>query len=254
MKRSNKTPRAKRLYADHVILAFAFVFLCLFAVTETRNLILEHGIHKSSVFRALLLCVICALFYLGAILREGRTHSDRPLRATMILFFLLYVYLLVNLTLLDKSLGRGTISATTDDAARRAVYLERYVNLRPFESIWQVYVKGFMNGYVNTYYTLLNLIGNICALMPLALFLPYFWRKQRKRYVFLGTMLVTVLCIEGLQLLFMVGSCDVDDLILNVGGAYLMYAILRLSPMQRLTEALVKRNIFEKNQGNTAQF
>ncbi len=247
MKKTQQKLRAKRLYADHIILAAAFLFLCLFAVTEIRNLILEHGIHKSSVFRVLLLGVICALFYLGAVLREGRTHDDRIFHRAMILFFLLYVYLLINLTLLDKSLGRGTISAPIDDAARRAAYLERYVNLRPFESIWQVYIKGFVNGYVNTYYTLLNLIGNICALMPLALFLPYFWRAQRRWYVFLPTMLVLVACIEGLQLLFMVGSCDVDDLILNVGGAFLMYTLLRLSLMQRLTERLIKRNIFQKS-------
>ncbi len=242
MKKPKKLHRRK-LYADHIIFAFAFLFLCLFAVTETRNLILDHGIHKSSVFRALLLGVICALFYLGALLREGRTHDDRIFPRAMLFFFLLYVYLLINLTLLDKSLGRGTISGTLDNAARRAAYLERYVNLRPFESIWQVYIKGFVNGYVNTYYTLLNLIGNICALMPLALFLPYFWHAQRRWYVFLPTMLVSVACIEGLQLLFMVGSCDVDDLILNVGGAILAYVLLRLSPMQRLTERLVKRNI-----------
>lgn len=245
MKKQQKR-RVGRLYADHIVLAFAFVFLCLFAVTETRNLLLEHGIRKSSVFRALLLGVICALFYLGAVLREGRTHDDRIFRRAMLLFFVLYVYLLINLTLLDKSLGRGTISHTIDTAARRAAYLERYVNLRPFESIWQVYIKGFVNGYVNTYYTLLNLIGNVCALMPLALFLPYFWRAQRRWYIFLPTMMVSVACIEGLQFLFMVGSCDVDDLILNVGGAFLTYTLLRLSPMQRLTERLFKRNIFCK--------
>ena len=44
----------------------------------------------------------------------------------------------------------------------------------------------------------------------------------------------------------MVGSCDVDDLILNVGGAFLMYTLLRLSLMQRLTERLIKQNIFYK--------
>lgn len=234
----------KGLYADRVILAFALAFLALFTVTETYNLILEHGIHKSSVFRALLLGVICALFYLAAILRELRTGSDRWLHGTMILFFILYAYLLVNLTLLDKSLGRADTALTA--SASREVYLSRYVNLCPFESIWNVYVRGFVNGYVNTYYTLLNLLGNICVLMPLALFLPYFWRAQRRWYVFLGTATLTVLSIEGLQLLFMVGSCDVDDLILNVGGAFLLYMLLRLSPMRRLTEKLVKRDIFQK--------
>ena len=233
MKKSSKN-RKKQLHADHVVFFAAVLFLLLFVVTEALNLTLDQGIHKSSVFRALLLGVICALFYLGAVLRAQRTHDDRVFHRAMILFFLLYIYLLINLTLLDRSLGRGAGSALSNIAQREA-YLERFVNLRPFESIWQIYVKGFVNGYVNTYYTLLNLLGNICALMPLSLFLPYFWRTQRRWYVFSATMLLTVVCIESLQFCFMVGSCDVDDLILNVGGALLLYLLLRIPPLQRLT-------------------
>ena len=225
-------------HADFWILLCASLFLFVFACTEVQNLLLDGGIRHSAVYRAVLLLLICALFYCGTYLYAERTGNKQSLRRLMLLFFALYLYLLVNLTLLDRSLGRGTHTANVTSREKRAYYLERFVNFVPFQSIWEVYIQGFLHGYVNSYYMLLNLLGNLSALTPFAFFLPYFFKAQRKWYVFLPTMLVTVSLIEALQLLFMVGSCDVDDLILNVGGAFLMFLLLRVPIMQRLTEKL----------------
>lgn len=225
-------------YADFWILVCASLFLLAFACTEVQNLLLDGGIRHSAVYRAVLLVLICALFYCGTHLYAQRTENKQSLSRLMILFFLLYLYLLVNLTLLDNSLGRGAHTANVTSREKRAYYLERFVNFIPFQSIWEVYIQGFIHGYVNGYYMLLNLLGNVCALMPLSFFLPYFFKAQRKWYLFLPTMLVTVSLIEALQLLFMVGSCDVDDLILNVSGAFLMFLILRIPVMQKWTNKL----------------
>lgn len=225
-------------HADFWILLCASLFLLVFACTEVQNLLLDGGIRHSAVYRAVLLLLICALFYCGTYLYAERTGNKQSLCRLMLFFFLLYLYLLVNLTLLDRSLGRGTHTANVTSREKRSYYLERFVNFIPFQSIWEVYIQGFLHGYVNGYYMLLNLLGNVCALMPLSFFLPYFFKAQRKWYVFLPTMLVTVSLIEAMQFLFMVGSCDVDDLILNVGGAFLMFLLLRVPIMQRLTEKL----------------
>ena len=225
-------------HADFWILLCASLFLFVFACTEVQNLLLDGGIRHSAVYRAVLLLLICALFYCGTYLYAERTGNKQSLRRLMLLFFALYLYLLVNLTLLDRSLGRGTHTANVTSREKRAYYLERFVNFVPFQSIWEVYIQGFLHGYVNSYYMLLNLLGNLSALTPFAFFLPYFFKTQRKWYVFLPTMLVTVSLIEALQLLFMVGSCDVDDLILNVGGAFLMFWLLRIPPIQRTAQKL----------------
>ena len=193
-------------HADFWILLCASLFLFVFACTEVQNLLLDGGIRHSAVYRAVLLLLICALFYCGTYLYAERTGNKQSLRRLMLLFFLLYLYLLVNLTLLDRSLGRGTHTANVTSREKRAYYLERFVNFVPFQSIWEVYIQGFLHGYVNSYYMLLNLLGNLSALTPFAFFLPYFFKAQRKWYVFLPTMLVTVSLIEALQLLFMVGS------------------------------------------------
>ena len=225
-------------HADFWILLCASLFLFVFACTEVQNLLLDGGIRHSAVYRAVLLLLICALFYCGTYLYAERTGNKQSLCRLMLLFFALYLYLLVNLTLLDRSLGRGTHTANVTSREKRAYYLERFVNFVPFQSIWEVYIQGFLHGYVNSYYMLLNLLGNLSALTPFAFFLPYFFKAQRKWYVFLPTMLVTVSLIEAMQFLFMVGSCDVDDLILNVGGAFLMFWLLRIPPIQRTAQKL----------------
>ena len=123
--------------------------------------------------------------------------------------------------------GRRSMELTREE------YMETCVNFQPFHTVYHIYIKGYVNGYVSARYTLLNLQGNLIAFMPFAFFLPCFFPKQRHWYLFLPTILLTVCAVEGMQLLLMVGSCDVDDLILNVGGAFLLFWILKIPPLAR---------------------
>ena len=43
-----------------------------------------------------------------------------------------------------------------------------------------------------------------------------------------------ILCVELLQLATMLGSCDIDDLILNVIGASLGFFLWKHTPLHRL--------------------
>lgn len=221
--------------ADLWILIVAAILLALFALHEMT----AHTANRP-LTRALLLVVICLLFYAGGYLLAERTGNQRILKGFFLLFFFLYLYLLLSFTLLDPSMGRGDNSVYDQIEQTRKAYVSRFVNLVPLRSIYHVYIKGFLGGYVNAYYTLLNLLGNIFALMPLAFFLPYFFPAQKKWYLFLPTVLLTVILIEALQYLFMIGSCDIDDLILNAGGAFLFFLFLKLPFMIKLLDRLTK--------------
>lgn len=222
-------------HADIRILFAAFLLLLLFAMGETV------GYTRSEpLFRMLLVLCICSLFYLGGLLYHKRTGDAALMRVLFLLFFLLYLYLLLSFTLLDPNMGRGNDSVYDSVGSKRTAYIESFVNLIPFDSI-TLYVRGYLNGYVGLYYTAINLLGNTCAFMPLSFFLPLFFEKQKKWYLFFATLLSAVLMIELLQFAFMIGSCDVDDVILNVGGASLVYLILRLPPLQRLIRTLTKQ-------------
>lgn len=222
--------------ADTWLFLAAAVLFLLFLVAEILHHTSETPNHLSAFLRVFATLPIIALLYWGATVQCRRTASSRALTAVTWVAFGLYLYLVVNFTLLDAALGRWSASVYAKTGDRRSYYMEHFVNLRPLYSIWNVYIRGFINGYVHAYYVVLNLLGNLGVFMPLAFFLPFFFRAQRRRCVFIGTMLLSVVAVESLQLLLMVGSCDVDDLILNAGGAMIAYFVLRIPFFKRLTD------------------
>ncbi len=225
----------KKCRAEHILLALAALLLLLFALAELGYHVGGFFSHAAILWRTAVLCGICSLFLLGARMAVKRTEKAAYMRHTLLLCFFLYLYLILTFTLTDASLGRGRFEGYANG---RAYYMEHYVNAVPLRSIYTVYIRGFINGYVNSFYMLLNLLGNLCAFMPFAFFLPLLWRPMRRWYLFFPVLLGVVALIELLQLLLMVGSCDIDDLILNAGGAMPFYALLRLSPVKRLVSRL----------------
>lgn len=95
-------------------------------------------------------------------------------------------------------------------------------NLKPFTEI-----KRYLNyiqelGY---FYVILNLAGNVICFMPLGFVLPVLsnrkWGIFRITFVsFLASVLV-----ELIQLVSKLGSCDVDDIIMNTCGGLLGYIL-----------------------------
>ena len=69
--------------------------------------------------------------------------------------------------------------------------------------------------------------------MPLPFFTVCLFKKIDKWYTVFAVTLVSVLLIELLQLLLLTGASDIDDVILNVSGAMLFYALLRIPPVSR---------------------
>ncbi len=68
-----------------------------------------------------------------------------------------------------------------------------------------------------------NLVGNVVMFIPLGIFLPQIWVKLRGFFKVLALTALIVIVVEGLQYLTALGSCDIDDIILNIPGAMLGY-------------------------------
>ena len=83
-----------------------------------------------------------------------------------------------------------------------------------------------------------NLFGNIMLFMPMAVFLPCLFRPMQKLWLFALTMLLLLVAIEALQLLLACGSCDVDDVLLNLLGTLSVFGILKVPALQRLLKKL----------------
>ncbi len=225
--------------ADRTVLGLGILLLLGYVTVEI--LIRFTQSYVNPLLRSAALVLICLIFYCGGRLRLQRTGDRATLRRLFFLFFILYLYLLLSFTLTDATMGRTGDFLFNNVSFRdeRAHYMKWFVNFVPFRSIYALYIRGLIHGYVSVYYVVLNFLGNLCLCMPLAFFLPLLCKHQRRWYFFLPTILFSVALIESLQLLFMVGSCDVDDFILNSVGAIGVYFLLRLPPIKRLLNKLL---------------
>ena len=75
---------------------------------------------------------------------------------------------------------------------------------------------------------LLNLGGNVVGFMPFGFFLPVVSRRGRRLHNAVLLAFGLSLCIETVQLVFKVGSFDVDDLLLNTIGGILGFGLYKL--------------------------
>lgn len=73
----------------------------------------------------------------------------------------------------------------------------------------------------------INLAGNVLMFIPLGFFLPIISKKMRSFKIVFASCFFIILTAELLQLIFNVGSFDVDDIILNMLGCIIGYGIYR---------------------------
>ena len=108
-----------------------------------------------------------------------------------------------------------------------SVYLQTHFNPVPFRTIRR-FSRLLRRPYL-VRIALRNLVGNIVLFTPLGYFLPDVSVRLRKFWVTFLAVAIIITTIELAQLFFMVGTCDIDDLILNLFGASLGYGLYRLS-------------------------
>ncbi len=99
------------------------------------------------------------------------------------------------------------------------------VNLVPFSTIRQ-YLRLLPTDFARTAYV--NLVGNTVLFVPLGIFLPWIWKRLRGFFKAFGIVLVAIIAVEALQYLTGLGTCDIDDVILNVCGAAIGYGLYKI--------------------------
>lgn len=138
------------------------------------------------------------------------------------LFFILYIAALLYFVFFAESLGR--------------VQTEQYrYNLVPFKEI-----NRFLQNwtYVGRKSVIFNIVGNVAAFVPLGMAIPMIGKGKPG---FVTVVLYTVclsISIELIQLVTKVGSCDVDDVMLNTIGGMLGWLIYRVLSGARTTDGV----------------
>ena len=97
------------------------------------------------------------------------------------------------------------------------------LNLIPFRTLRLF--ADLLNSGVRSHITIavINLGGNIIMFIPLGFLLPKVFPKLSSLPRVLLTTAIIITIVEIIQLFTLVGSCDIDDLILNVVGSALGY-------------------------------
>lgn len=208
------------LVSSIIMYVVAILILLFYAIASFK-------IEMVEFFRLILLCTSCLFLYFGGLLLSKYLGNNKPMKINLYIFFMLYLMLLITLTLFDSSWGRNGFAIKDFK-----VYIKQSVNLVPFKTIIN-YIKEF-NSMYSTRQIMFNLFGNICAFMPMALFLPLLFKKQSKFKNFIITMIIIILGIESLQLITTSGRFDIDDLILNLFGAVIMYLLLNIKSVNDL--------------------
>ena len=170
----------------------------------------------STFGRLFLLCGGCGFLWFGGFLFSKQRGNNRPMKINLRIFLILYLLLFATLTLFDPLWGRNGGFVSWNRELFEA-YVQNSLNLVPFRTILQYFSRGTISQFV------VNIVGNLVCLMPLGILLPLNFEKQRKTEIFLLTCVLTVSAVEILQFATLSGSCDIDDLILNVAGAFLIY-------------------------------
>ena len=107
--------------------------------------------------------------------------------------------------------------------------VHQYLNLRPFKTIslyWRLLVKPVRP--VLTRLAVYNLAGNILLFLPMGVLIPAVWEHFRRIGRVLLLVAGMVAAAELIQVLILAGSCDIDDVILNLLGAALGYPLHKI--------------------------
>ncbi|MGM0124914.1 hypothetical protein IGI37_002308 [Enterococcus sp. AZ194] len=137
--------------------------------------------------------------------------------------FFLYLFLLFQVVFFSRmdSIGMGL----------------RRVNLVPFDSI-QSYLYIYEMGTRKLTFNV-NIWGNILMFLPLGIYVPLI-RKKGSFFQTMCLLLGISVSIEVIQYLLILGSADIDDILLNVTGGFLGWLLYRLLLVFRRTPEQIK--------------
>lgn len=127
------------------------------------------------------------------------------------ILFAIYVACMVHFLFFSEQLGREVSQST-------------HYNLHPFAEIKRfLWMANYPEKYGMS--VLLNLGGNIACFMPMGFVLPILSKRKWGILRVTGISCLASCLVEITQLVTKLGSCDVDDVILNTVGGLLGYIL-----------------------------
>ena len=137
------------------------------------------------------------------------------------LFFILYVVLMLWLLF-----GQRMFFLSFEDYTER---LMQNINIIPFFTIKKYFKLISYTPNINLIrHAVVNLAGNVVMFIPLGYLLPLVNKKLKSFFLCLLAAAAIILAVEAIQLVTLLGSCDIDDLILNLAGVIIGYVLYKV--------------------------
>ena len=108
-------------------------------------------------------------------------------------------------------------------------------NFIPFRTI-SLYIYAYYKETINASTIFENLVGNLLMFMPMGVFLPLIYKSTRIKHCVI--MLLTLILVEVIQLITDRGIMDIDDIILNYLGFFMVYCIVQSKLFMKIKEKL----------------
>lgn len=138
-----------------------------------------------------------------------KESSRRAIHIILRVLFVIYLVMMVYFLFFSERFGRVPSDSY-------------HYNLKPFTEISRYLSYIDTIGVTNV---LINLLGNVVCFMPLGFMLPVL---SRRKWKLVRTTLLSCLAsviVELTQLVSKLGSCDVDDVLMNTLGGFLGYIL-----------------------------
>lgn len=143
-----------------------------------------------------------------------RDSQRKKIRLVGMILMIMYIFLLIYFLFFAEWYGRGPEG-----------YSEPRYNLIPFLEIKRFVRNREALGFRIVF---LNLLGNVIGFVPLGFLLPVICSDLKKSWIVIHLGMTISIVVECLQLILRVGSCDVDDVILNTIGTAVGYLCYRI--------------------------
>ena len=102
-------------------------------------------------------------------------------------------------------------------------YLKAMHNFIPFRSMYVLLTTPVISGQVIIRF-IVNFFGNVILFIPWGFLLPVYYKKANSFKHFVVPTIITLFAVEAIQILTMLGSFDIEDVLLNMTGACFGFA------------------------------
>ena len=99
-------------------------------------------------------------------------------------------------------------------------------NFIPLKSVYVLFTTPVISARIVVRF-LVNFIGNIALFIPWGVLLPVCFKKLQSFRCFVVLTFAVLILVETIQIFSMLGSFDIEDILLNMGGACAGFALAK---------------------------